>query len=181
MNLRIDNLSRIPTQLIETICRALPGIFAGLGIIIVFFIAAAASRRLLYRLSVRVDEEKRPLVDLTGEAVRYTVVVIGVITGLGTMGIDVSALIAGLGLSGFAVGFALRDALSNLIAGVLILIYQPYRHGDVITVAGNSGKVIAINFRYTVVKAEGGAVIHVPNGTVFSNSVSVAPRDDKTT
>lgn len=73
-----------------------------------------------------------------------------------------SALIAGLGLTGFALGFALRDAVSNLIAGVLILLYQPFGLGNKITVGGNSGAVVGINFRYTVLEADGQAIIHVP-------------------
>ena len=48
----------------------------------------------------------------------------------GTVGVDVSALVAGLGLAGFAIGFALRDAVSNTLAGVLVLMYQPFRVGD---------------------------------------------------
>jgi small-conductance mechanosensitive channel len=79
-------------------------------------------------------------------------------------------------LTGFALGFALRDAVSNLIAGVLILVYQPYGYGDKITVAGNSGSVVGINVRYTVLEADGGAVVHAPNSTMFNNSVTVAPR-----
>ena len=92
---------------------------------------------------------------------------------MGTMGMDVSALIAGLGLTGFALGFALRDAVSNLITGVLILLYQPFGYGDKIKVSNNSGTVISINFRYTVLASEGGSVVHVPNSTMFSNSVTV--------
>ena len=103
-------------------------------------------------------------------------IAVGLVSGLGTMGVDISALVAGLGLTGFALGFALRDAVSNLIAGVLILVYQPFGYGDKITVGGNSGTVVGINFRYTVLEADGGAVVHVPNGTMFSNSVTVAPR-----
>ena len=84
-------------------------------------------------------------------------------------------MINALGLTGFALGFALRDAVSNLIAGVLILLYEPFGYGDKITVGGNSGTVIGINFRYTVLEADGGTIVHVPNSTMFSNSVTVAP------
>ncbi len=153
----------------------MPGIFAGLVVIVVFSIAAVMSRKLLGRLSARVESDKRPLVELAGETLFYVVIAVGLIMGLGTMGIDISALIAGLGLTGFALGFALRDAVSNLIAGVLILLYQPFRYGDNITVSGNKGTVIGINFRYTVLEADGGAVVHVPNSTMFSNSVTVEP------
>ncbi|MEJ2646356.1 MAG: mechanosensitive ion channel [Gammaproteobacteria bacterium] len=165
-------------QLLEGIGHATPRILAGLLIFLVFLIAAIASRRVLRRIADRVHPERRPLVGLAGETSYYTGVVVGVITGLGTMGVDVSALIAGLGLSGFALGFALRDAVSNLIAGILILLYQPYRYGDKIIVAGNTGTVTDINFRYTVLDGDGGTIIHVPNGTMFSNSVTVAPRPE---
>lgn len=85
-------------------------------------------------------------------------------------------MVGGLGLTGFALGFALRDAVSNLIAGLLILLYQPFGHGDKIKVGGNSGTVIDINFRYTVLRTDDGTIVHVPNGTMFSNPVAVAPR-----
>ncbi len=179
MDEQIHYASQILTELSESLGRALPGIFAGLVVIVVFWIVAAATRRLLHRISRRVDEDKRPLFELAGETLRYVLVAGGLITGLGTMGIDISALIAGLGLTGFALGFALRDAVSNLIAGVLIILYQPFRYGDRITVAGNSGTVVGINFRYTVLEAEGGTVIHLPNSTMFSNSVLVAPRPEQ--
>ena len=175
MNQQIDYASRILTRLIESLGSALPGIFAGVVVIVAFFIAAIVSRKLLARLSARVEADQRPLVKLASETLFYVVIVVGLISGLGTMGIDVSALIAGLGLTGFALGFALRDAVSNLIAGVLILLYQPFGYGDKITVSGNSGTVIDINFRYTVLEADGGTVVHVPNSTMFSNSVTVEP------
>ncbi len=88
------------------------------------------------------------------------------------MGVDVSALVAGLGLTGFALGFALRDAVSNLLAGILIILYQPFRPGDRIEVAGSAGTVVGVNLRYTVLDA-GDRRILVPNSTLFSNSVTV--------
>ncbi len=173
MDEQINYASQILTQLTETLGRALPGIFAGLVVIVVFLIAAVTTRKLLRRLSARIEPDKRPLVELAAETLRYVVIAVGLIMGLGTMGVDVSALIAGLGLTGFALGFTLRDAVSNLIAGVLILLYQPFGYGDKITVGGNKGTVIGINFRYTVLEADGEAVVHVPNSTMFSNSVKV--------
>ncbi|AOV16058.1 hypothetical protein BJI67_02315 [Acidihalobacter aeolianus] len=175
MNDRIQYLDQFWLRIEQ----AVPAVIAGILIFLVFLTAAIIARRLLRRLAGRVKADKRPLAGLAGETVYYTGLVIGSITGLGTMGIDVSALIAGLGLSGFALGFALRDAVSNLIAGILILVYQPYRYGDKISVAGNSGVVSDINFRYTVLVGEDGSTIHVPNGTMFSNSVVVAPHTDK--
>ncbi len=176
MDEQIDYASQILTPFIESAYGALPDIFAGLVVIVAFFIAAAVGRKLLHRLGARVTADKRPLVMLAAGTLRYVLIVIGLISGLGTMGIDVTALVAGLGLTGFALGFALRDAVSNLIAGLMILLYQPFGHGDKITVGGNSGTVIVVNFRYTVLRADGGTIVHVPNSTMFSNPVAVTPR-----
>lgn len=179
MDTPIDYANDILAPFIESVGGALPGVAAGVLVMVAFFTVAAFSRRLVRRLSAWVETDKRPLVDLAGGTLRYILMAVGLITGLGTMGIDVSALIAGLGLTGFALGFALRDAVSNLISGVLILLYQPFGYGDTITVGGNSGFVIGINFRYTVLRADGGTIINVPNSTMFNNSVSVTSRTNE--
>lgn len=57
---------------------------------------------------------------------------LGLVTALGTAGVNVSALVTSLGLVGFALGFALKDALSNIISGILLLLYRPFSVGDVI-------------------------------------------------
>jgi small-conductance mechanosensitive channel len=173
---QIAYIERVLDQLFGELGAALPGIVAGLVVIAVFFAFASLVRAIFRRLRARVPADKQPLVELAGGAARYALVVVGLIMGLGTMGIDVSALVAGLGLTGFALGFALRDAVSNLLAGVLIIFYQPFRMGDTITVAGRTGTVVGINFRYTVLAMEGKQAL-VPNNAMFSNTVVVESPD----
>jgi small-conductance mechanosensitive channel len=98
--------------------------------------------------------------------------VFGVLTALGTIGINISALVAGLGLTGFALGFALKDILSNFVAGILILIYHPYRRSDYISVTGLEGIVVEIDLRYTTLQSEGKRVL-IPNSTLFTNAITV--------
>ena len=172
MEEQIDQASQFLTPFIESFYGALPDIFAGVVVFVAFFIAAAVGRKLLRRLGARVEAHKRPLVMLAGGTLRYVLIVIGLISGLGTMGIDVSALIAGLGLTGFALGYACRDALSNLLAGVLIILYQPFKPGQTVTVSGKTDKVESVNFRYTVLQAEGKTVL-VPNSAVFGSFIVI--------
>ena len=172
MDDQFDYANQVWTHLFEAVGQALPGVIAGLAIITAFLVAAAMVRRVFHRLARRIDVEKRPLAGLAGQTLRYAIVAVGLITGLGTMGIDVSALIAGLGLTGFALGFAFRDALSNLLAGVLIILYQPFKAGDTITVSGHTGKIVGINFRYAVLESEGKTVL-VPNKTIFGTVIVV--------
>jgi small-conductance mechanosensitive channel len=97
---------------------------------------------------------------------------VGLVTALGTIGVDVSALVAGLGLTGFALGFALKDVLSNLLAGVLILIYRPFHRQDRVMVAGFEGTIADIDLRYTTLEAEDRRIL-IPNATLFTNAISV--------
>ena len=168
----VDYVNQVLSTLFEAIGRALPGIMAGLAIFVAFLIAASLVRRIFDRLARGVEEHRRPLVGLAAQTARYVIITAGLTTALGTMGIDVSALIAGLGLTGFALGYACRDALSNLLAGVLIILYQPFKPGQMVTVSGQTGEVKSIDFRYTVLDVEGKTVL-VPNSAVFGSVIIV--------
>ena len=77
-----------------------------------------------------------------------------------------------LGLVGFAVGFALKDALSNVCAGFMLLMYQPFKLDSSLTIGTIAGKVIDINLRYTTLEAEGERVM-IPNSTVLTSTIRV--------
>jgi len=89
-----------------------------------------------------------------------------------TMGVNISAIVAGLGLTGFAFGFAFKDMLSNFISGILIFIYEPFRLGDTIEVEGKTGKVIDINLRYVTIESEDQKIL-VPNSISVSKIIAV--------
>ena len=72
--------------------------------------------------------------------------------------------------------YNLKDALANLVAGVLILIHRPYKPGDHIEVAGKKGVVATIDLRYTELAVEGDRVL-IPNQTAFNNTVVVRPKE----
>lgn len=108
---------------------------------------------------------------------KISILVFGAITALGTLGINVSALVVGLGLSGFALGFALKDTISNLLAGVMILVYQPFDIEDYIVVTGQEGQVIHIDFRYTTLE-NNEKIILIPNSLVFANTVSILRKNE---
>jgi small-conductance mechanosensitive channel len=134
--------------------------------------------RLAYRLIVRLPklEARAPeLTHLLARFVKLGLLLFGVVTALGTLGIEVSALVAGLGLTGFALGFALKDIISNVLSGVLIIFFRPFKQGDRISVFSNlafEGTVVEINLRYTVLDA-GEKTVFIPNSILFTNAVSV--------
>ena len=149
----------------------LPPLGAGLAVFGAFVVAAMIASRLARtpRLTSRVPRELWILLARTAKA---ALLVIGLVMSLGTMGVDVSAVVAGLGLTGFALGFAVKDALGNVLAGVMTLIYKPFRVGDRIQVMGLEGRVYDIDMRYTSLDA--GEKHHlVPNSALFSHPVAV--------
>ena len=99
----------------------LPKLLAGLIVMVFFWFASKVTRRIVKEI-MELRELDRDIEELVEQVVGITIMTIGVVTGLGTIGINVGALITGLGLVGFAIGFALKDAISNFLAGVLILM-----------------------------------------------------------
>src|SRR2546421_8292206 len=108
------------------IVRFLPRLGTGLLLFVIFWLAAKFLQRGVERLT-RVPRFDPSLTRYLGSAARIALLVFGAITALGTMGVDVSALVAGLGLTGFAAGFALKDVGSNALSGILVPVYRPVR------------------------------------------------------
>lgn len=162
---------------IDKVARKLPDIGVSIIILLVFWFVGTLFDRFIRKVGARaqVNPDILGLLAWSGKA---TVLSIGVVTACGTMGIDVGALLAGLGLTGFAIGFALKDIISNWLSGVLILVYEPFRRGDYVSIAnapGLEGTVVAIDFRYTSLEKEGKVVL-VPNANLFVKEIIVTKR-----
>jgi len=152
----------------------LPRAAAAIGVLAVFWLGAVIVERLVSRIGVArgLDPD---LARLLARVARLALLTFGAVTALGTVGIDIKALVAGLGLTGFALGFALKDIIANTLAGILILLYKPFQRGDRVDVGngGGAGVVEAIDMRYTVLTADDGTRVLVPNATLFTNSIRV--------
>ena len=140
-------------------------------IFVVFFILAKIIKRIITSAAERLKFDKN-LTSLFVRTSNIALMIFGFVTALGTLGINVSALVAGLGLTGFALGFALKDTISNLLSGVLILLYRPFEIGNRIRISGYEGIVISIDLRYTELDSEGDKVL-IPNSKLFTDPVTV--------
>ena len=103
--------------------------------------------------------------------VRYGVITVGVIAILHRLGFETTSIITVLGAASLAVGLALQGALSNVAAGVMILIFRPYRVGDMITISGQMGTVKRLDLFNTVLSDVNGLKVVVPNGKGFSDVI----------
>jgi small conductance mechanosensitive channel len=103
--------------------------------------------------------------------VRNTVIVIGVLIALSQVGISLGPLLAGLGVIGFVVGFALQDTLSNFASGLLILIYRPFDVGDLVEAGGVSGLVSNMSLVNTTILTFDNQTIVVPNNKIWGDVI----------
>ena len=158
-------------EILSKILIKAPNLVLAIGIFILFW----ASGIILKTIVRRIMDEKSPHVNISrvlSSIVNNIMLIVGLITALGTLGVNISAIVAGLGLTGFAFGFAFKDMLSNFISGMLVFIYEPFQLGDTIEVEGKTGKVIDINLRYVTLEAENQEVL-VPNSISVSKIISV--------
>lgn len=149
----------------------MPRIIGVVMILVAFFILAKIVKKIIFSAAERLKLDSN-LTSLLARTSNITLMIFGFITALGTLGINVSALVAGLGLTGFALGYAMKDTISNLLSGVLILLYRPFETGDRIKVSGYEGIVISIDLRYTELDSEGNKVL-IPNSKLFTDPITV--------
>lgn len=169
------DITKLTELAIEESMIWLPKLAAVLFIIVLFFLLAKFVKRIIIKLSDKLELDPH-LTKFFAQASRVMFTLFGVITALGTIGINVSALVAGLGLTGFALGFAFKDTISNILSGVLILLYRPFNINDKIKVAGYEGKVISVDLRYTKLESEE-SIILIPNSKCFTDPVVVFSKD----
>lgn len=99
------------------------------------------------------------------------VILVGILLALSNMGIQIGPLLAGLGIMGFVIGFALQDTLSNFASGMMILIYRPYDVGDKIKSAGVKGKVSKMNLVSTTIFTQENHQLTVPNKKIWGDII----------
>ena len=165
-------MQTITKQLAAQVAFLVPKIAMGLLMLFVFGLAGHLLQKIIGRLGLSANTSKQDVLTLMGQTGKVGLFILGAVTALGTMGINVSALVTGLGLTGFALGFAFRDSLSNILAGILILMYQPFHRNDHIAVAGFEGAVVGIDLRYTTLIAEDKKLL-IPNSLLFNNPISL--------
>lgn len=157
-------------QVMEELGALLPKFITALAIFFVFWLLAGMVRAAIRRFARHRDGARQNVLRLIQQLVYVSLLLLGLVTSLGTIGVNVAALVTSLGLAGFALGFALKDALSNLISGVMLLLYRPFQVGDEVIVIGHEGRVIAVDLRYTTLQLEG-KLVFIPNSKLFTESV----------
>ena len=171
MDAILTNLLKVLQTWWESFLINLPSLVAGLLIFLLSLFLARLLTRAVQRVMHRREADQELSILMT-RLIRWTVIGLGIVLALEQAGQDVTALLTGLGLLGFTVGFALQDISANLVSGVLLLFEQPFEIDDTIEVAGFSGTVESINLRATELLTLDGLRVLIPNRDVFTNAVT---------
>ncbi|MDH6100689.1 mechanosensitive ion channel family protein [Anabaenopsis sp. FSS-46] len=142
--------------------------FLGMLLVVITTGLIAASMRHVTLTGAQHWEVDRNSKILVSRLVYGLVWVIGAIVALGVLGLDFATLLGTLGLTSVAIGFSLKDILSNYFSGVVLLVSRPFRLGDQIVIRDFEGTVTQIQLRATTVKTYDGRVVYIPNQEVFS-------------
>ena len=160
--------------MIQGLVTLLPNLVLALIIFALFFGIASVIRRLVKGLT-RDRRHARNLGMILGRLAQWTTILIGLFISLSIIFPTLRAddLVQLLGISGVAIGFAFRDILQNFLAGILILLTEPFQIGDQIIFKDFEGTVENIQTRATTIRTYDGRRIVIPNSELFTNSVTV--------
>ncbi len=142
--------------------------------LLIFYVGRAIGRWLsnVTAKMMQKREVDEALQHFAAALVYYAVLVFSVIAALGQLGIQTASFVAIIGAAGLAVGLALQGSLSNFAAGVLILIFRPFKIGDYIEAAGESGSVEKILIFTTELKTPDNKKVIIPNAAVTGGSIT---------
>lgn len=168
----LDALSSKLLGWLTTFIVMLPNLVVAAIVMLVFGFAsrwiALATNRVILQTS-----GNRPISELLASITRIGVTLIGLFIALGLLNLDqaVTSLIAGLGVFGIVAGFAFQDIASNFMAGIIMALRRPFDVDDLVELAGQTGTVLKIEMRATMIRTLDGLVVTLPNKDVFQNAI----------
>ena len=147
-----------------------PSVIAALILLVIGWVIAGWIRGLVIKALTKAHADIT-LAKFVANLARWAVLSFVVVTCLGTVGINVTSIAAIIGAAGLAVGLALQGNLGNLASGILLMIFRPFKIGDSVIVAGQSGVVDGIDLFTTNLDTVDNRRIIVPNGAIFGGVI----------
>ncbi|MDJ0648066.1 MAG: mechanosensitive ion channel family protein [Xenococcaceae cyanobacterium MO_188.B19] len=171
--LAIDVTQRLYTttrELLQDIVGNLPSLVGAILVVGITWGVAKGVRYVAYTWAQQTEGDSSTEL-LIGRLSYGGVWIVGFVIALGVMGLDFGALLGALGLTSVAIGFSLKDVLSNYISGVILLAARPFRINDQVVIDEYEGTITQIQLRATTMKTYDGRVVYIPNQEVFQASI----------
>lgn len=155
----------------EFIATLIGSILAAIAILIAGFIFAGWLRRRIIKMGFKYEQLDDTLFVFLGNISRYVVIGFAVVFVLNTFNVQTTSLVALIGAAGLAIGLALQGTLSNIAAGVMIILFRPIRLDDFVEVNGQAGTVKAITLNFTELATLDNVQVIIPNAQVWGNTI----------
>jgi small conductance mechanosensitive channel len=174
MPIDFSNAWRTGARLINQCISLIPNFVIAILIFLIFLVVGSFCKSLVRRIAVQ-RRKHQGIALLLGRLVHTSIVVLGFLVALSVIApsFQASDLIKILGIGSVAVGFAFQNILQNFLAGILLLLQEPFRIGDFISVTGIEGTVYDIQSRATVITTRERRQVIIPNAIIFTNPVAV--------
>jgi small-conductance mechanosensitive channel len=157
-------------QLIGNTIEQLPSLLGAIVVVSITWGAAKGVRYAAFTWAQQTEGDASTEI-LIGRLGYGAVWVVGSIIALGVLGLDFGALLGALGLTSVAIGFSLKDVLSNYISGVILLAARPFRINDEVFIDNYEGTITQIQLRATTLKTYDGRLVYIPNQEIFQASI----------
>lgn len=153
-----------------------------LAAIVIFVVGRWITRRLVRALALVMEKrEVEPTVARFLQNVASAILlVVNILAALNALGIPTASMLAVMGAAGLAIGLALKDSLSNIASGVLMVAFRPFRVGDMVECAGTRGRVETISIFYTELRTSDNKTVTIPNALVTGGVITNFTADDNT-
>lgn len=158
-------------QLSRDAIASIPALVGVLIVVLVTWIVAKGVRFSAFQWAQRTEGDHGTEI-LVGRLGYGGVWIAGAVIALGVWGIDFATMLGALGLTSVAIGFSLKDVLSNYISGVILLAARPFHIGDQVVIEGYEGTITQVQLRSTTLKTYDGRMIYIPNQEVFQASIT---------
>ena len=169
----VDSINGAGTWLVrnqELLLSYAVNIVAAIAIVIIGMIVARIVSNTVNRLMLA-RKIAATVADFLSALVRYGIIAFTLIAALGRVGVQTASVIAVLGAAGLAVGLALQGSLSNLAAGVLLVMFRPFRAGEYVDLGGVAGTVLNVQIFSTTMRTVDGKIVVIPNGKIIAGNI----------
>jgi len=174
MPIDFSNAWKTGVKIINEAISLLPNVLLAIVILLLFLLLAAAGKSLAHRWAQR-RRKHQGIALLLARLVQTSIFILGFLIAFSAVAPSFKAgdLIKLLGVGSVAIGFAFQNILQNFLAGILLLLQEPFQLGDLISVTGIEGNVHDIQARATVITTKEGRRVVIPNAILFTSPVAV--------
>ena len=165
----ISNLINSSIQIVVSYAGQVLG--ATIILIIGFYLAGKLSKLIRKKLGV-FDKIDPLIVPIIGNIIRYGIIIITLIAVLGQFGVQTTSIIAVLGAAGLAIGLALQGTLSNVAAGVMLLLLRPFTTGDWVETGNVSGTIREVGLFTTIINTFDNVYVSIPNSSIWNSTIT---------